>query len=67
MCYRTTLFVKDKLLPAMVERVAEPLLAACVEIDGTYLRGDCPTRGSANKIPLALAVESNEQRSATHG
>ena len=63
-CYRTAWLVKHKLLQVMVEREADRVLAGRVEIDDAYLGGECPGRpgrGSENKIPFVIAVETNEQ------
>ena len=46
----------------MVEREADRVLAGRIEIDDVYLGGECsgtPGRGSANKIPFVIAVETN--------
>jgi hypothetical protein len=61
-CYRTAWLVKQKLLQVMVEREAERVLAGRIEIDDAYLGGEHagrPGRGSENKIPFVLAVETN--------
>jgi ribosomal protein L37AE/L43A len=63
-CYRTAWLVKHKLLQVMVEREADRVLAGRVEIDDAYLGGEHagqPGRGSENKIPFVLAVETNAQ------
>lgn len=61
-CYRTAWLIKHKLLQVMVEREADRVLAGRIEIDDAYLGGECPGtpgRGSANKIPFVIAVETN--------
>lgn len=63
-CYRTAWLIKHKLLQVMVEREADRVLAGRVEIDDAYLGGECPGtpgRGSANKVPFVIAVETNER------
>jgi ribosomal protein L37AE/L43A len=63
-CYRTAWLVKHKLLQVMVEREADRVLAGRVEIDDAYLGGECPGtpgRGSTNKVPFVIAVETNER------
>jgi ribosomal protein L37AE/L43A len=61
-CYRTAWLIKHKLLQVMVEREADRVLTGRIEIDDAYLGGECPGtpgRGSANKVPFVIAVETN--------
>lgn len=63
-CYRTAWLIKHKLLQVMVEREADRVLAGRVEIDDAYLGGESPGtpgRGSENKVPFVIAVETNER------
>jgi ribosomal protein L37AE/L43A len=63
-CYRTAWLVKHKLLQIMVEREADRVLGGRVELDDAYLGGEwpgTPGRGSENKIPFVIAVQTSDQ------
>ena len=55
--------MKHKLLQVMVEREAHRVLEGRVEIDDAYLGGERPGkpgRGSENKIPFVVAVQTTD-------
>ena len=55
--------MKHKLLQVMVEREAHRVLTGRVEIDDAYLGGERPGkpgRGSENKIPFVVAVQTTD-------
>lgn len=62
-CYKTAWLVKHKLLQVMVEREDRRQLDGRVEIDDAYLGGERagkPGRGSENKIPFLVAVQTSD-------
>lgn len=63
-CYRTAWRLKHKLMQAMAERDAERQLGNLVQIDDAYLGGEHPGgkpgRGSENKRPFVIAVETSD-------
>lgn len=63
-CYKTAWLVKHKLLQVMVEREESRQLEGRVEIDDAYLGGERPGkrgRGSENKIPFVVAVQTSDE------
>lgn len=63
-CYRSAWRLKHKLMQAMSEREAGRRLGNLVQIDDAYLGGELPGgkpgRGSENKRPFVIAVETND-------
>lgn len=63
-CYRTAWLVKHKLLEAMRFAESDRRLAGRVEIDDAYLGGQRSGgktgRGSENKVPFVVAVQTTE-------
>lgn len=60
-CYKTAWLVKHKLLEVMVAREERRVLDGRIEIDDAYLGGERPGkrgRGSENKIPFVVAVQT---------
>lgn len=64
-CYRTAWRIKHKLVQAMTEREAGRELGGIVQIDDAYLGGERNGgkvgRGSENKIPFVIAVETSDE------
>lgn len=64
-CYRTAWRLKHKVMQAMAEREESRKLNGFVQIDDAYLGGEHsggkPGRGSENKQPFLIAVETDEQ------
>jgi transposase-like protein len=61
--YKSAWLMKHKLLQVMVEREAHRVLKGRVEIDDAYLGGERPGkpgRGSENKIPFVVAVQTTD-------
>ena len=60
--YPTAWLLKHKLMEVMAQREGSRVLAGRVEIDDAYLGGERPGqrgRGSENKIPFVVAVETS--------
>jgi len=64
-CYRSAWRIKNKLMQAMTERESKRRLNGFVQIDDAYLGGERNGgkrgRGSENKRPFVIAVETNAQ------
>jgi len=64
-CYRAAWRVKHKLMQAMTEREAGRQLGGIVQIDDAYLGGERnggkAGRGSENKAPFVIAVETTDE------
>lgn len=64
-CYRTAWRIKHKLMQAMTEREAQRQLGGVVQIDDAYLGGERNGgkrgRGSENKVPFVIAVETSDE------
>lgn len=64
-CYRTAWRIKHKLMQAMTEREAGRQLGGIVQIDDAYLGGERnggkAGRGSENKVPFVIAVETSDE------
>jgi hypothetical protein len=62
-CYRTAWRLKHKIMQAMTEREATRQLSGCVQVDDAYLGGERnggkPGRGSENKQPLVIGVQTD--------
>jgi len=62
-CYRTAWRLKHKIMQATIEREATRQLSGCVQVDDAYLgserNGGKPERGSENKQPLVIAVQTD--------
>jgi ribosomal protein L37AE/L43A len=63
-CYRTAWRLKHKVMQAMMTREESRQLAGFVQIDDAYLGGERnggkPGRGSENKQPFLIAVETDD-------
>ena len=62
--YKSAWLIKHKLMQVMLEREAPRTLSGRVELDDAYLGGEhagSTGRGSANKVPFVVAVQSSEQ------
>ena len=64
-CYRSAWRIKHKLMQAMTERESARRLDGFVQIDDAYLGGERnggkPGRGSENKRPFVIAVETDAE------
>ena len=64
-CYRTAWRIKHKLMQAMTEREAGRQLGGVVQIDDACLGGERNGgkrgRGSENKLPFVIAVETTDE------
>lgn len=61
--YKAAWLIKHKLLQVMAEREAERVLDGRVEVDDAYLGGERAGkrgRGSENKVPFVVAVQTSE-------
>jgi len=61
--YRTAWLIHQKLMTTMSQRDSEAPLDGTVQLDDAYLGGECPGvggRGSANKVPVVAAVQTND-------
>lgn len=63
--YPTAWLMKHKIMQVMVDRDRHFVLSGRVEIDDAYLGGEkpgTPGRGSENKVPFVIAVQTNPER-----
>lgn len=69
-CYSTAWRIKHKLMQAMTDREAGHRLGGVVQIDDAYLGGERnggkAGRGSENKVPFVIAVETSEDGHPRH-